>query len=70
MAIQCDCHCDSETCRKIVKICNLISGGMLISLGVLRFVFISQANSFLDIILSIYYMYLIYLLDCLVLLFL
>ena len=56
MAIECNCDCDSGACRKIVLVCNIISGFMLIILGVLRFVFFSQANSFLDIILSIYYM--------------
>ena len=52
----CECNCDSHACKRIVWILNIVAGGMLITLGVLRFVFFSQASSFLDVILSIYYM--------------
>ena len=57
MAIECECSCSSESLRKVVIGGNYIAGTILIILGILRFIFISQSFSFRDIILSIYYMY-------------
>jgi hypothetical protein len=47
----------TQKCEKFVKICNVIGGLLLITLGVLRFVYNDQLKNFLSVILSIYYMY-------------
>ena len=47
----------TQKCEKLIKIFNVIGGLLLITLGVLRFVYNDQLKNFLSVILSIYYMY-------------
>lgn len=52
----CEFEWGSQKCEKIVKIFNVICGLLLITLGILRFIYNEQLNNFTSIILSIYYM--------------
>jgi hypothetical protein len=54
------CDCTGKGCETTIKILNIFGGLVLVGLSIVRFIFNSQLTNFLQFLLTIYYLYVKY----------